>query len=54
VVQLEEIVRTCLDEKNVFVLKRCLRMVELLDEELKELDARIYAHGGQGGGCEEY
>jgi transposase len=39
--ELEKVVRAGLDEEDVFVLKRCLRMVESLDEELKELDARI-------------
>jgi len=39
--ELEKVVRTGLDQEDVFVLKRCLRMVEHLDGELKELDARI-------------
>ena len=39
--ELENVVRAGLDQEDVFVLKRCLRMIERLDEELKELDARI-------------
>jgi transposase len=39
--ELEKVVRSGLDEEDVFLLKRCLRMIERLDEELKELDARI-------------
>jgi len=39
--ELEKIVRAGLDQEDVFVLKRCLRMIKSLDEELKELDARI-------------
>jgi len=39
--ELEKVVRAGLDQEDVFVLKRCLRMVESLDGELKELDARI-------------
>jgi len=39
--ELEKVVRAGLDQEDIFVLKRCLRMVERIDEELKELDARI-------------
>jgi transposase len=39
--ELEEVVRSGLDEEEIFVLRRCLRMIERLDEELGELDARI-------------
>jgi transposase len=38
---LEGVVRNSLDEEDVFVLKRCLRMIERLDEELSEVDVRI-------------
>jgi transposase len=40
---LEGIVRNSLDEEDVFVLKRCLRVIERLDEELSEVDGRIAA-----------
>ena len=30
-----------MDQEDVFVLQRCLRMIRSLDAELKELDARI-------------
>lgn len=30
-----------MDEEAISVLKRCLRMIGRLDEELKEVDARI-------------
>jgi transposase len=39
--ELEKAVRTSLDQEDVFQLQRCLRMIKSLDEELKELDARI-------------
>jgi transposase len=39
--ELEKVVRVGLDEEDVFVLQRCLRMINSLDEELKQLDARI-------------
>ena len=39
--ELEKVVRAGLDQEDIFVLKRCLRMVKSLDEELEELDARI-------------
>jgi transposase len=39
--ELEKVVRAGLDQEDVFVLKRCLRMIKSLDEELKELNARI-------------
>jgi transposase len=38
--ELEEIIRAGLDEEDIFVLKRCLRMIGHLDEELREVDAR--------------
>jgi len=38
---LEKVVRAGLDEEGIFVLKRCLRMIERLDEELRVVDARI-------------
>jgi transposase len=39
--ELEKVVRAGLDQEDVFVLKRCPRMVEHLDEKWKEMDARI-------------
>jgi transposase len=39
--ELEEVVRNGLDEEDVFVLKRCLRMIERLDEEIGAVDARV-------------
>jgi transposase len=39
--ELEEVVRDGLDEEDVFILRRCLRMIERLDEEIKEVDGRI-------------
>jgi transposase len=39
--ELEKVVRAGLDEEDVFVLKRCLRMIERLDEEIREVDARV-------------
>jgi len=39
--ELERVVRSGLDQEDVFQLQRCLRMIRSLDEELKELDARI-------------
>ena len=39
--ELEKAVRNGLDQEDIFVLKRCLRMIKSLDEELKELDTRI-------------
>jgi hypothetical protein len=39
--ELEKVVRVGLDEEDAFVLQRWLHMVRNLDEELKELDARI-------------
>jgi len=39
--ELEEVVRNGLDEEDIFLLKRCLRMIERLDEEIGEMDVRI-------------
>lgn len=39
--ELEEVVRNGLDEADVFVLKRFLRMIERLDEEIREVDVRV-------------
>jgi len=39
--ELEGVVRNGLDEEDIFILKRCLRMIERLDEELEKMDARI-------------
>ncbi|MEM2888972.1 MAG: transposase [Candidatus Bathyarchaeia archaeon] len=39
--ELGEGVRERLDDEDVFVLMRCLRMIEHLDEEITELDMRI-------------
>jgi len=39
--ELEMVVRGGLDEEDIFVLKRCLRMIEHLDEEIREVDGRI-------------
>jgi transposase len=39
--ELEKVVRSGLDQEDVFQLQRCLQMIRSLDEELRELDARI-------------
>jgi transposase len=39
--ELEEVVRSGLDEEDIFIMKRCLRMIERLDEIIGEVDARI-------------
>lgn len=39
--ELEEVVRRGLDEEDVFLLQRCIEMVEGLDRQLREVDARI-------------
>ena len=39
--ELEKVVRAGLDEEDIFQLKSCLRLIERLDDELREVDARI-------------
>lgn len=39
--ELEKAVRVGLDQEDIFLLQRCLRIIKSLDEELKELDVRI-------------
>jgi transposase len=46
--ELEKVVRVGLDEEDVFLfLQRCLRMVQSLNEELKELESTTYSSRGR-------
>jgi transposase len=42
--ELESVVREGLDEEDVFILRRCLGMMESLDEEIRRVDERIAMH----------